>query len=338
MKLTSGFAQQFNTFFNVSLALFFIIAGLPVFLLIVIAIAIADGPPILYRGDRMGKNKHPYKMFKFRTLVVNAEARIGAQILSEKMAMNQSLEHRFGRFLRNSRLDELPQLFNILRGEMNFVGPRPVRRVIYQQVARDIPGYDRRFDVKPGLLGVSQVFTPHSTPKRFRAKIDYMFVTRKTNYLTDFNLIMVVVFGAIRQTIRELLKRTDLLLRNKGILGNYKEKRRLVRKYPKKAQAFVSRDSTGEVKDAVAGRLMNINAEMLVIQVPEILRGDRHVIRITTRGRGHLIRYAILNCELIKQEAVDDPALPYRYLLRHESSSPLNHYRLHQYFLKGSFI
>ena len=171
--------EKIYILFNVSLALFFITIGAPVFIVLSLAVILADGFPVFYQGARMGQNKKSYEMFKFRTLIVNAEAKIGAQVLSEKMAMNQSLEHRFGRFLRNSRLDELPQLFNIVRGEMNFVGPRPVRQLIYQRVSREIPGYDRRFKVKPGLLGVAQVFTPHSTPKRLRAKMDYIFVARK---------------------------------------------------------------------------------------------------------------------------------------------------------------
>lgn len=326
--------------FNICLALFFLAVGSPVFIVLGIAIFIADGFPIFYRGARMGQNKRTYYMYKFRTLIVNAEQKIGARVLSEKMATSQSLEHRFGRFLRNSRLDELPQLINIVRGEMNFVGPRPVRQLIYQRVSREIPGYDRRFRVKPGLLGVSQVFTPHSTPKRLRSKIDFMFVNRKeVDYTRELYLIAVVVYAAIRQTIIESIKRTTLQLRNRGILGNWQEKRILVRhNYPNTPIRLSKEDETLPKADNAS--LDSINLEMMTLQTSETLeKGQRYFLEVKIKPRRKkMYKKALVHAEVVEVRPSKDPRYKNAYLMTYEAITDLNDYRIHQYWLKGSFF
>lgn len=332
-------AEKIYVLFNCSLALFFITLGAPVFIVLSIAVIIADGFPVFYRGARMGQHKKTYYMFKFRTLIVNAEAKIGARVLSEKMAVNQSLEHRFGRFLRNSRLDELPQLFNIVRGEMNFVGPRPVRQLIYQRVSREIPGYDRRFKVKPGLLGVSQVFTPHSTPKRLRAKIDYMFVARKeVDYVRELYLIFLVVYAAIRQTILETIKRTTLMLRKKGLLGSWKEKRIYVRRQYANTPVYLSANDALPVE--INASLKDINLEMCTIQTNEHLsENETYQLCLKIKvARKSMHKKALIKATVVRERSSKDPNYAHAYLMKYEAISDLNHYRVHQYFLRGSFF
>lgn len=146
--------------FNKILASLFLIIGLPVFLIIALIIKLKYGGPVFYKGIRLGMHKKPYVMYKFRTLPVGAQAILGAKEFSLK-------EFRlpwFSRFLRDSRLDELPQLFNILKGEMDFLGPRPLRPEIYEAYCKHIPNYDVRFLVRPGLIGFSQLCTPPQCP------------------------------------------------------------------------------------------------------------------------------------------------------------------------------
>ena len=104
-------------------------------------------------------------MYKFRTLPVGAQKKIGSKLLSFRHCKLPF----FSKFLRDTRLDELPQLFNIMKGEMDFLGPRPLRPEIYDHMCKGITNYDLRFNVRPGLVGYSQLFTPHSSPKRIRA-------------------------------------------------------------------------------------------------------------------------------------------------------------------------
>ena len=145
---------------NLFFAVILLLVAFPFFVLIPIIIKLQDGGPVFYRGTRLGRNKKPFQMYKFRTLVPDAESTVGARLHSPKMG----LETPIGRFLRETRLDELPQMINVIKGDMDLVGPRPERPLIYETLCKNIPGYDTRFRVKPGVIGYSQLFTPPSAP------------------------------------------------------------------------------------------------------------------------------------------------------------------------------
>src|SRR4030042_5740158 len=155
-----------NSTFNSLLSLVLIIFSLPLMVIIALIVKIKDGGPVLYKGVRLGINKTPFIMYKFRTLSKDADKIIGAELLTAEIASTKKLVTHFGKYLRDTRLDELPQLFNILKGDMDFVGPRPERPEIYENICSHIRNYDRRFAVKPGLIGYAQLFTPPMTPKR----------------------------------------------------------------------------------------------------------------------------------------------------------------------------
>ena len=167
--------------FNVPAAAMLLIVTLPFFIIMPLIILILDGRPIFYRGERLGRDKKPFIMYKFRTLKTDAERRVGGQVLSS----SDRLETRTGKLLRETRLDELPQLINVVRGDMALVGPRPERRAVYESQCKDIPGYDNRFVVKPDIIGYSQLSTPHSAPKRARALLGNYYVRRKQKWFVD---------------------------------------------------------------------------------------------------------------------------------------------------------
>ena len=178
-----------SIFFNClsSFAAFFLmVLALPLFILVALVLKIKDGGPIIYSGVRLGLNKEQFTMFKFRTLPVNAQQIIGGDLLSGK---HRTMVSPLTKFLRDTRLDELPQLFNVLKGDMVFIGPRPVRPEVYEERCKHIKNYDRRFQVKPGLIGYSQLFTPHSSPKRLRSLIDNKYLTRKRFFLWDYLIV-----------------------------------------------------------------------------------------------------------------------------------------------------
>jgi lipopolysaccharide/colanic/teichoic acid biosynthesis glycosyltransferase len=115
------------------------------------------GRPVLYRGARVGKGGALFTMYKFRTLTPDAELRLGAYSGSELTRLTETEVTRVGRALRAYKLDELPLLLNILRGEMSFVGPRPIRPVLFAELCRDIPQYWQRLVVPPGMSGFAQL-------------------------------------------------------------------------------------------------------------------------------------------------------------------------------------
>jgi lipopolysaccharide/colanic/teichoic acid biosynthesis glycosyltransferase len=148
---------------DVVLALLLAVLTLPLTALIALAILLSDGRPVVYRGARVGRAGHFFTINKFRTLRVGAEDRIGSYLGPELVERTQTEYNRVGRWLKASQLDELPQLWNVLRGDMSFVGPRPIRPRFFAELARDIPSYWQRLVVPPGLTGFAQMRRGYET-------------------------------------------------------------------------------------------------------------------------------------------------------------------------------
>ena len=130
---------------------------LPFALLIALLVRITSGKQVLYRGRRVGRGGRFFEMLKFRTLAPGAEDRIG-QFLGEELVRRTEAElTRLGRWLKASQLDEIPQLWNVLRGDMSFVGPRPIRPRFFAELAHELPAYWQRLVVRPGLTGFAQL-------------------------------------------------------------------------------------------------------------------------------------------------------------------------------------
>jgi sugar transferase (PEP-CTERM system associated) len=138
---------------DLTLSLALAIATLPLMLLTALLVFIEDGRPVLYRQERVGENGRTFVLSKFRSMRKDAEQG-GTPVWARD---GDDRVTRVGRFIRKTRLDELPQLWNVLRGDMSFVGPRPERPFFVEQLAQDIPFYQQRHAVKPGLTGWAQV-------------------------------------------------------------------------------------------------------------------------------------------------------------------------------------
>ena len=136
---------------SVSLVVLAPLAGL-----IAVAIRLSSGPPVLYQGPRVGRNGRVFTMRKFRTLRPGAEARLGQWYGAELDKRTPAEVTRLGRWLRASQLDEVPQLWNVLRGDMSIVGPRPIRPRFFEELCEEIPSYWQRLVVRPGLTGFAQ--------------------------------------------------------------------------------------------------------------------------------------------------------------------------------------
>ncbi len=145
-------------FLDVLIASVAMVIAAPLMLAVAVALKLSSPrAPVLYHGWRVGRGGHLFQMLKFRTLAPDAEARLGPYLGLELTQLTQLELSRLGRPLRASRLDELPQLVNVLRGEMSIVGPRPIRPTFFGELCQDIPEYWQRLVVRPGITGLAQL-------------------------------------------------------------------------------------------------------------------------------------------------------------------------------------
>lgn len=174
------------------LAVVGLIVLLPLLFLTGIAIKLTSRGPVFFRQSRVGKDGIIFDIIKFRTMVQDAESNTGP---IWAMA-NDPRVTRFGRFLRNSHIDEIPQLLNVLRGEMSLVGPRPERPVFVERFRLEIPNYEQRLRVKPGITGLAQVCHKYDeTVKDVRRKLAYdLLYIQKMCLMVD----MAIVFLTFR--------------------------------------------------------------------------------------------------------------------------------------------
>src|ERR671933_2939954 len=124
---------------DVSLAAFFLLVLAPLSALIALAVWVTSGRPLLYRGERVGRGGRIFEMLKFRTLKVGAEERLGPYLGEELVARTRAETTPLGGWLRATQLDEIPQLWNVLRGDMSLVGPRPIRPRFFEELATELP-------------------------------------------------------------------------------------------------------------------------------------------------------------------------------------------------------
>ena len=173
--------------FDVAISLFLLVLTLPVLLCAMLAIRLDSRGPILYWQERVGRGGALFKMCKLRTMRVDAETS-GPQWA----ALGDPRTTRVGGLLRRLRIDELPQVFNVLKGEMSFVGPRPERPFFVEQLAREIPLYAARHAVKPGITGWAQVNYPYgASVEDARRKLSFdLYYVRRASLLLDLSIVL----------------------------------------------------------------------------------------------------------------------------------------------------
>ncbi len=128
----------------------------PLLALLAFATLLTSGRPVLYRGERVGRAGHIFSMYKLRTLAVGAESRLGPYYGEELSRRTEQEVTLVGRAARLTHIDEVPQLFNVVRGDMSMVGPRPVRPAFFHRLCEEVPQYWQRLVVRPGVTGFAQ--------------------------------------------------------------------------------------------------------------------------------------------------------------------------------------
>lgn len=196
---SDGFRQGWVTnaikrLFDVAAALLLLLVTWPFMLLAALCIRAEDGGPVFYKQVRVGKNWNLFQVYKFRSMRTDAE-RDGPRWADK----NDSRITRTGAFIRKVRIDELPQIFNVLRGEMSFIGPRPERPMFVEQLAQRIPYYEERHRVKPGITGWAQINYQYGASERDAVeKLQYDLYYVK-NYSLFLDLLILI------QTVQVIL-------------------------------------------------------------------------------------------------------------------------------------
>lgn len=160
----------------------------PVLVLVAIAIKLDSPGPVLFSQRRVGKHENEFSIYKFRTMCDDAEKQTGPVLAT----LDDPRITRVGSFIRATRIDELPQLINVLIGNMSIVGPRPERSFFVEMLKRELPEYIHRSNVKPGITGMAQVYGKYSTSPYCKLIYDLIYI-QECNVVTDLTLMLKTV-------------------------------------------------------------------------------------------------------------------------------------------------
>ena len=164
------------------------IPAAPVMLLVALAIKLEDGGPVFFKQKRLTRNSKEFEILKFRSMIVDAEKHQGAVLATDR----DPRITKVGRFIRATRLDELPQLLNILKGDMSIVGPRPERKVLADEISETVPEFDFRLKVRGGLTGYAQIFGKYNTGSYDKLRLDLMYI-ENYSLLLDIRLMILTL-------------------------------------------------------------------------------------------------------------------------------------------------
>jgi lipopolysaccharide/colanic/teichoic acid biosynthesis glycosyltransferase len=187
--------------FDATLAFAGLVISLPLWILFAAAIKLEDGGPVFFVQDRVGRDGRVFRALKFRSMQVDAERTTGPL----QARAGDSRVTRVGRVMRATAMDELPQLWNIFRGDLSFVGPRALRPGEIELEGGNpvpleaVPGYIDRIVVRPGLTGVAQVYAPRDISRRSKFRYDRLYIRRRS-FALDVRLILLSFWISFRGT------------------------------------------------------------------------------------------------------------------------------------------
>jgi lipopolysaccharide/colanic/teichoic acid biosynthesis glycosyltransferase len=191
--------------FDVLLSALFLLVSLPLAVPIALAVVATSGLPLFYRGERVGRGGRVFTMLKFRTLRRGAEERLGPYLGPELVERTRAETTAIGRWLRATQLDEVPQFWNVLRGDMSLVGPRPIRPRFFEDLAAELPVYWQRLVVLPGLTGFAQVRRGYETSMAEKLAHDLEWIADRSVGLY-LRTLGATAWRVLRQSLRALFR------------------------------------------------------------------------------------------------------------------------------------
>jgi lipopolysaccharide/colanic/teichoic acid biosynthesis glycosyltransferase len=192
---------------DIGLAALFALLALPAMVVVAAALLLTSGRPLFYRGERVGRGGRVFTMTKFRTLRPGAEQRLGHYLGPALVERTDAEVTRLGRWLRATQLDEVPQFWNVLKGDMSLVGPRPIRPRFFEELAAELPAYWQRLVVRPGLTGFAQVRRGYETSMVEKLAHDLEWIADRSVRLY-LRTLAATGWRVCRQSLRGLLGRS----------------------------------------------------------------------------------------------------------------------------------
>jgi lipopolysaccharide/colanic/teichoic acid biosynthesis glycosyltransferase len=193
---------------DIVLSALFLVVSLPLAATIAAGLLLTSGRPLFYRGERVGRGGRVFTMLKFRTLNADAETRLGPYLGEELVRRTEQEFAPLGRWLKATQLDEIPQFWNVLRGDMSLVGPRPIRPRFFEELAHELPAYWQRLVVRPGLTGLAQVRRVYETSMGEKLAHDLEWIADRSVRLY-LRTVAATGWRVLRQSVRGLVSRGD---------------------------------------------------------------------------------------------------------------------------------
>jgi lipopolysaccharide/colanic/teichoic acid biosynthesis glycosyltransferase len=304
---------------NLILVVPLILFTLPLVALVALALALTQGPRnVFYFGPRIGKDQRPFHIIKFKTLRDDAARLTRDRVLPA----NSRLETTLGKPLRETRLDELPQLFNVLKGDMNMLGPRPVRQAIADQARATIPNYDLRFSVKPGLIGYTQALMPHGADKAIRARVNAMLCRRPVMLAQEVAFVALTGLSVLAWMAKVSLRIVGELFGRPAWSAPHHGEVRI--------EAPDLADRTLRLTDITAESLRMVAARPL----PE---GNGPYVLVLRRGYllGDRAKTARCTAVILASEPDEGGTC---YTLRYSATTPLQRYLIERHFVRSVLV
>lgn len=320
---------------DIGLSLLLLLLSLPLFVFFTIIVLISDGGDVFQKELRLGKEKRSFLMLKFRSLVSKGETKPG-------------MRHTMSMFFQNTLINELPQLLNILLGDMTFVGPRPICPEVYKQHSHDINNMDLRFLVKPGLIGPAQIYVPHQIPYRIRSFLDNRCATQKSSVFSNIAFIAFVFLRLGKNLILYFGDESMRIVFSLFTSNPAIERRRLPRRDQRNTYCrIMPREINMEEMFSMIGfhkqfKVVNMNSESMLVKASEPFSTNEVTLRLkkqTAReGKPPKRRVVYLHGNMQYIPKYRGDKMSFYYLVAYKAISPLNNYKVHQHFLKESLI
>lgn len=315
-----------------------LLALLPMFVISTL-LFITQGRHIFYKGPRLGLNGKKFNIYKFRTL-----SDTGRMVTSNQVLPSRSkAETKLGKYLRATPLDELPQLINVLKGDMNLLGPRPVREEIAKDLRTKLSNYDVQFGIKPGLAGYTQSLMTHRTDMAIRHRFESFLCRQPVNPIKQLKFLAITAFSVMDSSWSLLFDKLKLYQKKRS----FAERRAVRRLRPQMSDVIVFNDR-GPVCVAA---LHDINDEMFTFWSNASLNVEEsYSFKVVRRFKGKRTpKWAVCTgslavtdrelCPVERPAIITDSDAPIKlYSVRFRPKSALSHYVIDRYMLENSVV